>query len=285
MAIFIIQMLNALSYGMLLFLLAAGLTLTFGLLRIVNLTHGTFYLLGGYLGLTVIQMTGSFTMALIAATVATGALGFVMNIALLERYAGNERAQVLLTFGCLFLLADLSLWIFGGTPQKLPTPGLFAGVVPINGRPFPIYRFAVIGAGVLAMVLLTVIHHWTKIGKWVTAAVHDRKMVQALGINVPVLTMGVFVMGAALAGLAGVIGGPVLGMYPGADFEYLSLALAIIIVGGVGSITGSFVAAIGIGVLETMGRIYFPELTLFAIFAPMALTLILRPYGLFGRAQ
>ena len=209
----IVQTLNSLSYGLLLFLLAAGLTITFGLLRIVNLTHGSYYMLGGYVGFSAIQYTGSFFIGMVAACVVVGLLALAMQVFLLERFPQNERAQVLLTFGCLFIIADLSLWAFGGTPQRIPTPSPFGGSVEILGRLFPVYRFVLIGAGLLTAALLWWFHERTRIGVWVRGAVHNRQTAQALGVNVPLLTTGVFLLGAALAAVAGVIGGPLIGMY------------------------------------------------------------------------
>lgn len=283
MSLLIIQLLNSISYGLLLFLLAAGLTLTFGLLRIVNLTHGSYYMLGGYVGYAAIQYTGSFLIGMLAAGAVVGLVALAMQVFLLERFPRNERAQVLLTFGCLFLIADISLWIFGGTPQRIPTPVPFDGSVEVLGRPFPVYRFVLIAIGLFVGALLWWFHDHTRIGTWVRGAVHNRDIAQALGVNVPLLTTGVFLLGAVLAAIAGVIGGPLVGMYPGGDFEVLGLTIAIIILGGVGSLGGAFAAAILVGLLDTAGRILFPEFALFAIFAPMALMLALRPGGLAGR--
>src|SRR6188474_2841494 len=180
MSLLTIQILNSISYGMLLFLLAAGLTLTFGLLRIVNLTHGSYYMLGGYVGYVAIQHTGSFLLGMVAAGVVVGAVAILMQIFLLERFPRNERAQVLLTFGCLFLIADLSLWIFGGTPQRIPTPIPFDGSVQVFGRPFPVYRFVLIAVGLTTGGLLWWFHDRTRIGTWVRGAVHNRDIAQAL---------------------------------------------------------------------------------------------------------
>lgn len=283
LSLVVVQVLNSLSYGLLLFLLAAGLTITFGLLRIVNLTHGSYYMLGGYVGYSAIQYTGSFLVGMVCAGVAVGLLALAMQVFLLERFPQNERAQVLLTFGCLFIIADLSLWIFGGTPQRIPTPAPFDGSVNLWGRPFPVYRFVLITIGLLVAAVLWWFHDRTRVGIWVRGAVHNRNIAQALGVNVPVLVTGVFVLGAVLAAVAGVIGGPLIGMYPGGEFEVLGLTIAIIILGGVGSLSGAFAAAILVGFLDTAGRIFFPEFALFAIFAPMAIMLALRPSGLAGR--
>jgi len=282
-SLLVIQVLNGISYGMLLFLLAAGLTLTFGLLRIVNLTHGSYYMLGGYVGYATIRYTGSFLAGILASVLVVSVIALAMQLFLLERFAKNERAQVLLTFGCLFLIGDLSLWIFGGTPLRIPTPYPLDGSVDVLGRPFPAYRFVLIAIGLLVALLLWWFHDHTRVGTWVRGAVHNRDIAQALGVNVPYLTTGVFVLGAALAAIAGVVGGPLVGMYPGGDIEILGLTIAIIILGGVGSFGGAFAAAILVGLLDTAGRILFPDFALFAIFGPMLLMLAFRPGGLAGQ--
>jgi branched-chain amino acid transport system permease protein len=283
-ALLTIQVLNGVSYGMLLFLLAAGLTLTFGLLRIVNLTHGSYYMLGGYVGFVAIRYTGSFLLGTVAGAGVVAAVALIMKIFLLDRFPRNERAQVLLTFGCLFLIGDLSLWLFGGTPLRIPTPYPLDGAVEVLGRPFPVYRFALIAIGLLVALFLWWFHDHTRIGTWVRGAVHNRDIAQAMGVNVPLLTTGVFILGAALAAIAGVVGGPLVGMYPGGDIEVLGITIAIIILGGVGSLRGAFAAAIFIGLLDTAGRILFPDFALFAIFGPMLLVLAFRPGGLAGQS-
>ena len=278
-----IQVLNGASYGMLLFLLAAGLTLTFGLMRIVNLTHGSFYLWGGYIGLKVVDLTGNFVLAVIAGALIGGLLGVIIQRGLLSRYADHELAQVMLTFGCLFLLGDLALWLFGGAPQTIPTPSAFRGATEIFGGRIPTYRFVLIAVGIAAGVFLWWFHDRTRVGVMVRAAVNDAETARGLGVPVPLLMTGVFTMGAMLAGAAGVIGGPLVGMFPGADLDTLITAVVVVIVGGLGSLRGAFLAALLVGLLDTFGRILFPELAQFAIFAPMALTLIIRPAGLLGR--
>jgi branched-chain amino acid transport system permease protein len=284
MSLWIIQILNGVSYGCLLFLLAAGLTLTQGLLRVVNLTHGSYYLLGGYFGLMVVKATGNFWLGILAGGMAMGIVGLFIQRFFLSHYPHNELAQVLLTFGFLFLIADLALWQFGGTPQTIPTPSIFQGAVSVGPARFPTYRFVLIGAGLIIGLFLWWFIDYTRIGTLVRASVDDAETASGLGVNTPVLMTGVFAMGALLAGAAGVIGGPLVGMYPGADFDVLLLAIVIVILGGLGSLRGAFLAAILVGLLDTAGRTLFPQFSLFAIFAPMAIMLIFRPAGLLGRS-
>ncbi|HLG73335.1 MAG TPA: branched-chain amino acid ABC transporter permease [Chloroflexota bacterium] len=283
MSLWIIQSLNGVSYGCLLFLLAAGLTLTQGLLRVVNLTHGSYYLLGGYFGLMVVKSTNNYWLAILVGALTMGLLGTFIQAIFLSRYPHNELAQVLLTFGFLFLIGDLALWKFGGTPQTIPTPEIFQGAVSIGPARFPTYRFVLIAAGLIIGLFLWWFIDFTRVGMLVRASVDDAETASGLGVNTPVLMTSVFALGALLAGAAGVIGGPLVGMYPGADLDVLLLAIVCVILGGLGSLRGAFVAAIIVGLLDTAGRTLFPQFSLFAIFAPMAIILIVRPAGLFGR--
>jgi len=279
----LVQVINGLSYGMLLFLLAAGMTLGFGLLRIINLAHGSYYLLGGYIGIEVAQATGSFWLALVASGAAMALLGFAMWWSLLKRYISNELAMVLLTFGFLLLLGDLALWRFGGAPLTIPAPAPFDGPVAIGELRFPSYRLVLIAAGGLVALFLWWLIERTRVGMLVRASVNDAQMVEGLGVNVPRVMAGVFTLSAGLAGMAGVLGGPLIGVYPGADVVVLLLAIVVVILGGLGSLRGALLAALIVGLLDTAGRTLFPEFSLFAIFAPMALVLVLRPAGLLGR--
>ncbi|MCA1647185.1 MAG: branched-chain amino acid ABC transporter permease [Chloroflexi bacterium] len=283
MAIWIIQGLNALSFGMLLFLLSAGLTLTFGLLRITNLTHGSYYLLGGYIGLETGRWSGNFLLAVLAAGAGMGVLGLASERLLLRRFEGNESAQVLLSLGLLFFFGDLTLAVWGGLPRTIPEPPLFQGAVQIGPQRFPSYRLFLLAIGMITAVLLWLLLEHTRLGLMVRAAVDDQDLAQAMRVNVPLVMTGVFSLGAAVAGGAGVLGGPIIGMYPGADLEVLLLAIVVVVLGGIGSLRGAFIGALLIGMIDTLGRTSFPELSLFAIFAPMAVVLIARPQGLFGR--
>jgi len=256
MAFWIVQSLNGISFGMLLFLLAAGLSLVFGLMRIVNLTHGSFYLLGAYIGLTVIERTGSFLVAMVVAPLCVTLLALLIHRFLLRRFHHMELAQVLLTFGLLFIFADLTLWKWGGSSYVLPKPAFLATSLTIGRIVFPAYRLFVIATGVVIALLLWLVLERTTLGSMVRAGVDDEEMVRGLGINTPRLFTAVFALGAFLATLSGVIGGPFVGAYPGADFE---------------------------GLIDTFGRALVPELAMFTIFAPMAIILALRPRGLFGR--
>jgi len=277
------QVLNGVSFGMLLFLLAAGLSLIYGVMRILNLAHGSYYVLGAYVALSVVRATESLLLAAAAGTAVVTAVGIFMERVLLRRLPrGEELPQALLTFGILLIVGDVSLWIWGGTPQTLPRPEILSQSVRLGPIVFPSYRLFVIGAGLAAGIGLWALQERTRLGAMVRAAIDDAEIARATGIDVSRLSTAVFALGAALAALGGIIGGPLLGVYPGADFEILLLAFVVVIIGGLGSLKGAFVGALLVGLLDNFGKALFPEFALFTIFAPMALILAVRPTGLFG---
>lgn len=280
---FFLQLLNGLSFAALLFFLASGFTLIFGLMRIVNLAHGAFYLVGGYIGLTVTLATGSFWVGLLAAPLAIGVLGLATERVLLRPIRGLELPEVLLTVGIVFVLADLSLVVWGGDPRSVPTPAFLSGGIDLGIVTYPRYRLFVMACAVVVGAGLMWLHAKTKIGAIVRAGVDDREMISALGIDINRVFSGVFIVGAMLAGLAGLIGGGLLSLLPGADLEILLFSLAVVIIGGLGSLPGAIAGSIIVGLADAFGRALVPELSYFTLFAPMALILVVRPQGLLGR--
>ncbi len=285
MTFWIIQTLNGLSFSMLLFLVAAGFTLIFGLMKIINIAHGSFYLLSAYIGLSILHATGSFLLALLVSSVAAVVIGMLMQTLFLRRFYMKELQQVLLTFGFVLIIGDLCLWIWGGSPQALPKPAGFTGSVWIGSIVFPKYRLLVILVGLAIAAGLWIFQEKTKVGAVVRAGVDDEQMLRGLGININLVFLGVFGLGAFLAGIGGMIGGPFVGVYPGAELWILLLALVIVIIGGVGSLKGAFVGSLMVGLIDNFGKALFPELSLFTIFAPMAIILAIRPSGMFGKVE
>ncbi|HEV2283467.1 MAG TPA: branched-chain amino acid ABC transporter permease [bacterium] len=283
MTFYLLQALNGCAYGMLLFLLAAGLSLIFGLMEIVNLAHGGFYLLGAYLGLSIVRWTGSFWLALAIAPLITGGAGFLLEWPFLRPlYRRTHLDQILLTFGFAFVLTDLTRWLWGAGVQSLPAPrGLDQSVV-ILGTLFPAYRLFVIGAGAALALGLWLGLVRSRLGAVVRAGVANREMTQALGIDVAAVFTGVFVFGTALAGLAGVAAAPILGVFPGVDFEILIVTLIVVVVGGLGTFSGAFWGGLLIGEAETFGKVLVPQAALVVIYIVMAAVLLARPAGLFG---
>ena len=283
MTFWALQFLNGISFGMLLFLLAAGLSLIYGLLKILNLTHGSFYLLGGYVGLSVVHATGSFILAVLAGCFAMVLIGIVMERFFLRRFHLREMPQILITFGFLFIFSDFANLMWGADPQTMPEPGLFRGSVEIGPIFYPAYRLFIIGFGLIVAALLWWLQEGTRFGAMVRAGVDNEETARALGIDVSLLFTLVFALGAFLAALGGVMGGPIFGVYPGADFEILLLGFVVVIIGGLGSLKGALAGGLLVGLLDNFGKVFFPEFALFTIFAPMVLILAVRPTGLFGR--
>ncbi len=281
--IWVIHGLNGVAYGMLLFLIAAGLSLIFGLMKILNLTHGSFYLFGGYIGLSVMQRTGSFVLALIAAAVAIALIGAAIERFFLRRFHLDELPQTLLTFGFLFIFSDLSLWIWGGDPLMLDKPHIFESSVSLGIYAYPVYRLFLIAVGLAIALALWWFQEHTRLGTMLRAGVDDAEIADALGINVSLLFTLVFAAGAALAAVGGVLAAPELTLYPGGDFDALILAFVVIIVGGLGSLRGALAGALLVGILDDLGKAFFPQFALFTVFVPMAVILVARPTGLFGR--
>jgi branched-chain amino acid transport system permease protein len=276
--------LNGISFGALLFLLSSGFTLIFGLMRIVNLAHGSFYLVGGYVGLTALQAGASFWVALVAGAAAIGIVGLVIERGLLRPIRGQVMPEVLLTVGLSLIFADLALAQWGGDPILLSRPPGLQGTIAFSGLTYPVFRLFVLALGVVVATGMWLLHSRTRVGAILRAGVDDREMIAALGINIKAVFTIVFTGGAFLAGMTGVIGGVFLSLYPGADGEILLYALVVVILGGLGSLPGAIVGSLLVGLIDSFGRSLVPSLSYFLLFAPMALILIFRPRGLFGRA-
>ena len=278
------QLFNGVSYGALLFLLAGGLSLIFGMMRIVNMTHGSYYLLGGYVALTVMWRGGPFVLGILAAALVIALVGIGEWNAFLKRLSGQELAQVLTTMGFALIFQDLGLVLWGGDPHTIRLPAALSGSWEIGRFFFPVYRVFIVGVAVLVALVLWLVLEKTRLGAMMRATVDDPEMARGVGINVYLISMGVFAMGALLASVAGVVAGGFVGVYPGADFEILPYAFVVVIVGGMGSMKGALVGSLLVGLLDNFGKALFPELSYFTLFAPMAVILALRPTGLFGRA-
>lgn len=253
----------------------------FGVMNIVNLAHGSFFVMGSYIGVVVARGTDNFLLAVLAGMAGVAVLGWVSERFLFRR-APNVILQVLLTFGMIYILADLTRAIWGGDPYGIFPPAILAGSVSIMGWGFPVYRLALIGIGLLVAVGLYILQERTRVGAIIRAGVDDKQMVSALGINIKLLATAVFVLGALLAGFAGVLGCPIMSVYLGLDWMVLTLALVVLMVGGVGSLKGALIGSLMIGLADSFGKLLIPETAMFMIFAVMAIVLVIRPVGLFG---
>ena len=283
MEVFVAQLLNGLVYGVLLFLIAAGLSLIFGLMNVVSLAHGSFFMLGAYFGLSIFRITGSFWWALVLAPIPVIALGVLMELLFLRPlYRRGHLDQVLLTFGFTFVFLDLVQTLWGRTVMRLPVPDALQGTVQIGLGVFSAYRLCLIGFGFAIALLLWLFLERSRIGAMVRAGVDNAVMAAGLGANIPALFTGIFGLGVALAALGGIAAAPVIGLYPGMDSEILIPAFIVIVIGGMGSLRGAFVGSLLIGIADTFGKAYFQSIALFLIYLAMTAVLLIRPQGLFG---
>ena len=283
MSFWLLHTLNGLAFGGLLFLLSAGFSLIFGLMRIPNLAHGALFMLGAYVGAAALQVGAGFWGGALAAGLAAALVGGVMERYLLRRLGANENAQVLATIGVSFIVADAMVAIWGGDPRTIPAPDYLRATVELAGVSFPLYRLAVVAIACLVAALLWLAIDRTRIGAVLRAGVDDPQMVRGVGIPILRLFTLVFSFGAALAGVGGLLAGPILSAYPGLDIDMLPLALIVVIFGGIGSILGAVVASFFIGIVYTFTRVLVPDLSYVLLFVPMVIVLVVRPRGLFGR--
>ena len=282
MSFTLFQIFNGLTFAALLFLVASGFTLIFGLMRIVNLAHGAMYLMGGYVAYAVATQSGSFVLGIVAGAVATALLGLVEQ-SLLRFAKGVELRQVLMTLGLALIINDAALVFFGGDTFSMPIPDILKGPLEFFEMTYPRYRLFVLLVGIIIFILLWLLMNRTRLGALIRAGVDDAETVEAMGVNIRKVFIITFMLGMALAGIAGALGGAFLSLYPSADSEILVYSLAVVIIGGRGSLVGAAVGSLAVAMLSTFGQVWFPELSYFVIFGPMALLLAFRPTGLFGR--
>jgi branched-chain amino acid transport system permease protein len=283
---FILQTLNGISYSALLFLVASGFTLTFGLMRIVNMAHGAYYLVGGYIGLMIARSTGSIWLAMLAGGLMAIAVGYLADRVFIRKAGEDHLAQVLITVGIAYIIGDVCLKIWGGDAQKLPLPLYLRGILELpGGIIYPTFRIFLTAIGLVTAIGLWLVYKRTYIGAAIRAGVDDREMVSAIGIPIDRLFILISGLAAFLAGVSGVLGGAFLTVYPGAEWEILVFALVVVIVGGLGSLEGAMIGALIVGLLDAYGRWLAPELSYFVLFGPMAILLLFRPRGLFGTAN
>lgn len=283
---FLIQLLNSFQYGMLLFLIASGLTLTFGVMGIINLAHGAFFMIGAYL---VFQFTHFFGWPLplgyLASIVAVVCLGSVVERTVLAPLVRRDHLdQVLVTYGLILIFDELAVVLWGKDVQPAVIPTFLQGSVHLGGTIiYPLYRLVLAGVGLLCAIGLYVIVAKTRIGMIIRAGAYDRNMVSALGINVGPVFALVFGLGAALAAFAGILAAPILSVSPGMGDKVIIIAFVVVVIGGIGSIKGAFIGALLVGLFDSFGKVLFPTVSSLVIYALMAFIIVWRPNGLFGR--
>ncbi|MBC8209133.1 MAG: branched-chain amino acid ABC transporter permease [Desulfobulbaceae bacterium] len=300
MLLFVEQLLNGLQLGVMLFLMSAGLTLVFGIMQVVNLAHGSFYMIGAYVAATVMLKSGSFVLALAVALPVTAAVGMLVELTVLRRlYERDHLDQVLATFGLIFFFNELTRMIWGRQPLFMDVPPWLSRTVELlPGIYYPSYRLLIIAVGILVALFLYLLFSRTRLGLQIRAGATNREMVAAMGINIRVLYTLVFGLGALLAGLAGAMAGPILAVEAGMGESILILTFVVIVIGGIGSIRGAFVGALVVGMVDTLGRAFLPQifrllfdsaaadrlglaLASMAVYVFMALILAWKPRGLF----
>lgn len=300
MLLFFEQILNGLQFGIFLFLVSAGLTLIFGIMSVINLAHGSLYMIGAYAAAFFIQWTGSFFLGVLLALPTTAAAGLLIEFLIIRHlYKRDHLDQVLATFGLILFINELFTWVFGRTPLFLSAPDFLNGTVEIlPGLTYPVYRLLIIAVGLLVALALYVIISKTRVGMLIRAGTTNREMVEALGVNIAVLNTGLFAVGAIFAGLAGAMAGPLISVEVGMGEGLLILCFVCIVIGGIGSVRGALVGALLVGVVDTLGRAFIPDtLKLFlpaatadgvgaglasmSVYVLMAIVLIIRPSGLF----
>ena len=284
--LYFVTLLNSLTLASLYFIVAAGFTLVFGLMRNVNLAHGSLYLLGGYVGYVVAEKTGWWILALAAGFLAAAIVGLLIQVVILRRMQGEELRQTMVTIGLSIVIADLLLWTFTGEVHQMEAPEWLRG--PLRGLPlvkaYSAYRLSLIAFGIVIGVGLWLFLNRTRIGMMIRAGVDDRGMLAASGVNVNLLFAITFAIGAGLAGFGGVIGAVELSMVPGEDIRLLLASLIVVIVGGMGSVVGAAVGAVILGLAETYGLAYAPTYSVVFTFVILVVVLAFRPRGILGRA-
>ncbi len=275
--------LNGLSYSFILFLLAAGFSLTFGVMGVLNLSHGALFVLGAYVGLQVIESLNSFWLAIVIAAIALAVIGLLLYFFFLRHLYNKIPEQAVLTIGISYIIANVILWIWGPRAQIAQTPEFLTGALQVGGLSFPIYRVFISVVGMIVLGLLWWMQDRTRWGAVIRAGMDNKEMTTGLGVNYGLVSTLVFLLGVALAGLAGVLAAPILGAYPSMGDNLLLLTLIVVVVGGTGYIQGTMLGALVIGLMDTFGKAYIPEAALFLAYIVFIVILLVRPSGLIGR--
>lgn len=279
----LIQLFNGISLGAILFAVSSGFSLIFGVMRVVNIAHGSFYMLGGYIGLSVMWWTRSFALAFMAAALSMGILGIGLERNFLARYHLQELPQIMITTGFALIFKDIAFLLWGGDPYSFPIPSVLQGTFSFYGLTITVYRLFAVAVAIAVAVGLWLFIEKTILGAKLRACIDDKQMASGMGINVSFVSALMFALGSALAAFGGVMAGPFFGIFPGSDFEVLPFAFVVVILGGMGSLKGAAIGSLMVGLIDTFGKALFPDLSYFTLFAPMAIMLAVRPTGLFGK--
>jgi len=280
---FLIQLLNGIQYGLLLFLLASGLTLIFGIMGVVNLAHGSFYMLGAYLGYALSAQFGSLTLALIGGAVLAVAFGWVLEWLLFRHfYARDHLDQVLLTFGLIYIFEELRSILWGDDVHSVPIPDLLSASIPLTENlSYPVYRLFISGVCIALALGLYLLIAKTRLGMKIRAGAFNREMTEALGVNIKLIHAVVFALGVGLAAVAGIVAAPIASVYPNMGSQVLIMCFVVVVIGGIGSVRGALIAALLVGLVDTFGKVLLPTVSGMLVYALMAVVLLWKPEGLF----
>jgi branched-chain amino acid transport system permease protein len=283
LANFLIQLLNSVQYGLLLFMLAAGLTLIFGIMGVVNLAHGSFYMLGAYLAWSVSSMTGSFTLAIILGAVLSIVFGLALERLLFRHFYDRDHlSQVLLTFGLIYIFEEVRSILWGDDVHGVKIPDILSASLPLTDNlSYPVYRLFMSGVCIALAIGLYLLISKTRLGMKIRAGAFNRDMAEALGVNIKLIHAIVFAMGVALATVAGMIASPVSSVYPNMGSQVLIISFVVVVIGGIGSVRGALIAALLVGLVDTFGKVLLPQLAGMLIYMLMAAVLLWKPEGLF----
>jgi len=284
MEVFARNLLNGISFGMVLFLAGSGLSVVMGVMGITNLAHGALYMLGGYVGWTVaIHYEMNFWLAVFVGGLVSGLIGLIIERIFLRHLYKQPNEQVLLTFGFVYIITNLCIWIWGGRPRMQFTSPALSGLLNVFGMPYPITRLVIIGMGLFVAILLWWLQDRTRIGAIIRAGMDDKEMTMGLGINLERVSMLVFFLAAFVAGVAGVVGAQLMGVHSILGLDILLVALIVVIVGGMGSVQGALSGGIVIGLIDTFGKSLFPQFAMFTMYLAMVVILLVKPSGILGR--
>jgi branched-chain amino acid transport system permease protein len=283
---YLIQLLNAVQYGLLLFLLASGLTLIFGIMGVINLAHGSFYMVGAYLAYWFARLTGSLWLAIPFTVVIAFGIGLLLETAIFSRiYKRDHLYQVLLTFGLILVFEELRSIVFGDEVHGVAMPALLAASIPLTDTlSYPVYRLFVTAVCLAIAALLYFVIHKTRVGMMIRAGNSNREMAASLGVNIPLLFALVFAFGMALAAFAGAVAAPISSVYPGMGNQILIICFVVVVIGGIGSINGAMIASLAIGLADTLGKVVAAEYSSVAVYLVMAAILLWRPQGIANKA-
>ncbi len=280
-----INLLNGISFGMILFLLAMGLSITLGVMGILNLAHGALFMAGGFIALSTVNGGGSFWLAIVLGSIGAGLIGLVIERLFLSRLYQQLDNQVLLTLGLVYIIGNVALWIYGGRVQLFDLPSMLNWRISVGHYAFPFYRLFLIGVGAIAFIVLWWLVERTRIGSIVRAGMDNKEMTRALGINYSLTCSAVFALGACVGGFAGSVATPFIGVYQSMALDILLSALIVVVLGGPGSVLGTLIGALVIGLVDAFGKAFFPDLAMFTIYLVLILMLLIKPSGILGRSQ